>query len=167
MIGSNNFKYSLLLAVLTGFALLGCLKREEYPDEPSVTFKRIDFDEANNATLYIDFIDGNGDFGLEQGEHSNNCDLGYNLFIEQYALNNGIWINVTPDPCLNFVPLYYAVPWARPTGQIQTQKGEIKVELFDNWYQSVDYDTLRFEIRIRDRALNTSNRLVTENYYRP
>jgi len=134
----------------------------------------MEFEADTNATLYLDFIDGDGNFGLEEGENDNlpdACVKRYNLFIDQYELQDGIWVNVTNNPCANDenTPLYYSVPWAKPAGQIQTQKGEIKIELSTNWYIGLEgpHDTIRFEIYIRDRDQNESNRITTSYYLKP
>lgn len=163
-------RYNLILAIAVSFFFVGCLKKEEYPAEPSITFKRMDFDSNHNATLYIDFIDGDGDFGLDENDWDNSsdsCTLRYNLFIHQYELQNGEWIDVTP-PC-EMLRLFYRVPWAKPTGQIKTQKGEIKIDLADFWYTTniSSFDTLRMEIQILDRKYNKSNILTTESYIKP
>lgn len=148
----------------------GCLKKDDYPDEPSITFKRIEFAADSTANLFIDFIDGDGNFGLEDSDwdmSADSCTLRYNMFVNQFELQNGEWTNVTPG-CEVF-RLFYRVPWAKPTGQIQTQKGEIKINLYDFWYTAIDseFDTIRFEIYITDRALNKSNTIITDTYLKP
>ncbi len=163
----NKRIYWLIFCAFVCVVSNGCLKRDEYPDEPSVTFKRLDIGQDNSAHLYLDFVDGDGNFGLQETDwdmSSDSCTLRYNLFIIKYELRNGEWVDVS-TPC----DLYHRVPWAKPTGQIQTQKGEIKVNLYDNWYlvpQTV-YDTIRFEIYLTDRTRNKSNVITTGIYLKP
>lgn len=174
MIALNKVKNQLLFILSAVFAVIlaSCLKPDDFPSEPHITLNRIDIDAANQATLYLNFTDGDGNFGLEPGENTDltdACVKRYNLFLDPYELQSGTWVKVTHDPCLDEdnIPLYYTVPWAKPKGQIQTQKGEIKVELGDGWYESNDYDTLRMEIYIVDRDFNKSNVIVTEQYIKP
>ncbi len=164
----KKHRYWLVFAATISILSFGCLKREDYPDEPSISFKRIDFAADSTAQLYLDFIDGDGNFGLEESDwdmSADSCRLRYNLFLRQYELRDGVWTDVTPV-CDG---LFYRVPWAKPTGQIKTQKGEIKINLFDFWYSSVisEFDTIRFEIYAVDRALNKSNVITTDYYLKP
>lgn len=96
---------------------------------------------------------------------ADSCRLRYNLFLRQFELQNGVWTDVTPV-CDG---LFYRIPWAKPSGQVQTQQGEIKINLFDYWYTTVisEYDTLRFEITLLDRAFNKSNVVTTSTYIKP
>ncbi len=165
---------TLFFTGLLGIILptLGCLKADEYPKEPRITFKRMEIDSQNRATLYLDFTDGDGNFGLEPGENTqlpDSCVKRYNLFIDPFEMQHGAWVNVTDDPCISSsnIPLYYSVPWAKPSGQIPSQKGEIKIELSDGWYKVNQYDTLRFEIYILDRDFQKSNVLTTPIYLKP
>lgn len=172
MIVVNKSKFPIAFALLCYPLLFGCLKPEEFPNEPRITFKSIEFDEFNNAILRIDFTDGNGNFGLDEGDFEgrpDSCVTGYNLFIRQFELQNGNWADVTSDPCLDpeNIALFYRVPWAKPSGQIKTQKGEIKVDLDQGWYLESDFDTVRFEITIMDRDFNKSNVLTTDYYLKP
>jgi len=172
MIVLKKSKILFVFAASCILALNSCLKPEEFPNEPRITFKSIEFDQFYNATLRIDFTDGNGNFGLDEGDFEgrpDSCLTGYNLFIRQFELQNGNWTDVTEDPCLDpeNIALYYRVPWAKPSGQIKTQKGEIKVDLYQGWFFDNDFDTVRFEITIMDRDFNKSNVLTTEYYLKP
>ncbi len=174
MIVIHTPKFHFFGLLIFSTLISACLKPEDYPAEPRITFNRIDFDAANNATLYINFIDGDGNFGLDEGDYEDlpdACIKSYNLYVKQFELQSGTWVNITPDPCLseNNLPLFYRVPWVKPTGQIQTQKGEIKVDLKDYWYTTVvsPHDTIRFEISIADRDFNISNVISTGNYLKP
>jgi hypothetical protein len=48
------------------------------------------------------------------------------------------------------------VPWAKPTGQDQTQEGEISIDMAA-WNLPSDYDTVLFKVKIVDRDMNESN----------
>jgi len=72
------------------------------------------------------------------------------------------------DPCVNedAVPFYYRVPWARPTGQDQTQEGTIKLRM-QTYYLPSEYDTCRFRIQIVDRSLKESNIVFSSEFLKP
>lgn len=142
----------LLVAVLAS----GCLKTEKFPVEPKITFK--EFDQfADSASVVITFTDGDGDIGLDQGDTLGSFAPGsqwyHNLFIDYYKRVNGAW--VLQDFAL---PLYYRIPVITPTGQNKALEGDIAVALKP--YPVIagsEGDTIRFNIRLADRALHLSN----------
>lgn len=152
--------------------MASCLKKTEYPPEPSIEFKELNISSNNTAELVISFIDGDGDIGLDQGDTTgsfcyDSCLYHWNLFLEYYELQNGVWqhqeIDWT-DP--NAIPFYYRVPDITPTGQNPALVGEIAVALND-YYLFSDFDTARFEVRLVDRSLNLSNRVTTSMFIKP
>ena len=46
----------------------GCESVEDFPDEPQITFKSLDIEGPNSATLKINFTDGDGDIGLSEAD---------------------------------------------------------------------------------------------------
>lgn len=164
-------KNDIPLFVFLALVLVSCLKVETYPDVPSVEAvgMRISND---SAFLQVDFIDGDGNVGLGQEDTSGvfgNCDTRYNLFCVYEELRNGIWVQVSEDPCLNpnAVPFYYRVPWASPPGQNKTQKGTITVQMYPGYYLASGFDTCRFAVSICDRDLNFSNTMYSPIYVKP
>ena len=158
--------FIFLLLVVTS-----CLKVESYPDGPSVEDVRMTVN-GDSAFLQVDFIDGDGNVGLEQSDTSgvfNTCETRYNLFCVYEEKRNGIWLQISEDPCLNpdAVPFYYRVPWASPPGQNKTQKGTIKVQMYPGYYLASGFDTCRFAVRICDRDLNFSNTVFSPVYLKP
>lgn len=161
----KHLKYLTVFTVL-GIIITGCLKKETYPDEPSIELKEIIMRNDSIQGIILGYIDGDGNFGLEEGEYANDsdCRKKYNLFIDPFELRNGTWVNVSEDPCGPNLPLYYAAPWVKPTGQIPTQKGEIKFDLMYPFYELNEYDTIRLEIYIVDRSNNKSNVISTQPF---
>ncbi|HEY8404916.1 MAG TPA: hypothetical protein VIK71_09945 [Flavobacteriales bacterium] len=159
-------RYTIVFAVL-GILAIGCLKKESYPDEPSLVLKELIMENDSIKAIVLSYIDGDGNFGLEENEHANDtndCRKRYNLFIDPYELRNGNWVNISEDPCGPNIPLYYAVPWVKPTGQIPTQKGDIKIDLMYPFYEINEYDTIRLEMYIVDRSNNKSNVVSTHPF---
>lgn len=159
-------KRLLSLLVLTVIFLTSCLKSNELPDEPRLTGSRFETG-SDKAVLYLSFTDGDGNFGLEENDTSGvfaECIRKFNLYAEYYELQNGQWTHVVIDPCDgpfpdSDAPFYYVIPWAKPTGQDQSQDGEIKIEMND-WYLPSDFDTIQFRVKIVDRNMNESNELI-------
>lgn len=127
--------------------------------------------------VWIDFKDGDGDFGLEQGDTTgafDDCLRQFNMYLTYQEKQNGTWKDngdAEPgilDPCINpeAVPFYYRVPWAKPTGQDQSQQGTIKLAM-TTYYLPSGFDTCRFKVQIIDRAMQESNVIYTEEYIKP
>ena len=71
-----------------------CLEVESFPDEPSVEAVSMTVN-ADSAFLQIDFIDGDGNVGLEQSDTTGDfadCLKRYNLFCVYEELRNGEWL---------------------------------------------------------------------------
>jgi len=164
-------KIGTLLFIFLALLVSSCLKVETYPDEPAIQAVRMTV-SSDSAFLQVDFIDGDGNVGLGQEDTSGvfgACDTRYNLFCVYEELRNGIWMEISEDPCLNpnAVPFYYRVPWASPPGQNKTQKGTINVQMYPGYYLASGFDTCRFAVRICDRDLNFSNTVYSPVYLKP
>jgi len=162
----NRIFYFLLL----GLIWTSCLKRESFPDTPVISLREERY-LGDSAYIALDFTDGNGDFGLSDGEFDGenyDCSKYYNVFMKYYELNQGVWELYDLDPCVdeNYVPFYYRVPYAEPTGQNKTQKGFVEVQI-GNWVVNTGRDTCRFEIYIVDRTLNRSNIIYSRTLVKP
>jgi hypothetical protein len=153
-----------ILLLIVSTSLTACLKKNDLPDEPRLTSARMEFG-SEGATMYLGFTDGDGNFGLEDGDSTGvfaECIRKWNLYADYYELENGVWVlSDETDACAdpNNVGFNYRVPWVKPTGQDQTQEGEIKIEM-GSWYLQSDFDTIKFEVRIVDRSMNESQSLV-------
>ncbi|MCW5899450.1 MAG: hypothetical protein KIT10_09300 [Flavobacteriales bacterium] len=152
-------KVSLYMA-LPALLLAGCLKTEDYPDEPRITdwdFKQF----GDSASLVVFFTDGDGDVGLDPSDIQPPFDADsewyHNLFVEYEELQNGDWVR----PSL-LLPLYYRIPRLVPTGRNRSLRGDIAVGLQWPVFPGGQYDTVRFQVRMADRALNVSNTIVTD-----
>jgi hypothetical protein len=163
----------VILAALLGFSLVfqACLKGEEYPPEPSLIFKELRT-TGDSAIVRFDFTDGDGNFGLNQEDTSgvfDDCLRRYNMYLEYYEWRDGQWVQVPIDPCVNpdAVPFYYRIPFVEPTGQIKSQKGEIRIVITPFYYLPGVHDSCRFEAHIVDRAFNESQVVRTSVFRKP
>lgn len=163
-----RIKWNLLILLVI---LAGCLKKKELPAEPKIVSYRFEI-APDSAVLYLDFTDGDGNFGLEDGDTSGifaECIYrDYNLYAEYFEMRNGIWVYEPIDPCDGpfpdpSAPFYYKIPWVKPTGQNQTQEGRITIDMND-WYLDSQYDTIKFEVKMVDRLLNESNTITVGPY---
>lgn len=148
------------LALGAVLLLSACLKKEEFPPEPIITFKSLE-QFGDSASLIITFTDGDGDIGLDEGDTGGSFGPGgadyHNLLVGFDALTNGVWAEVDLE-----LPLNYRIPRITPSGQNKALSGEIAVAL-KPWpiIPGSEGDTVRFDVRLVDRALNRSNEVST------
>lgn len=163
-------KKILILITPIVVVLSGCLKNEEISPIPHLTFNSIE-NYGDSIKLLIDFTDGDGNFGLDQGDTTGvfaDCLRNFNLYAEYYEKQNGEWIRTVLDPCENpnAVPFYYRVPWAKPTGQDPTQQGTITL-LMKTYFIPSANDTIKFDIKIVDRDIQESNLISSSEIIKP
>lgn len=154
-----GFKGLVLVIVATTIAS-SCNPGRSYPDEPKIEYVSYTFTDSldilGNVThlglLTISFTDGDGDIGLFQSETDIN-----DIFIYRVGISNGSPV-LTDMDTLNF-----RIPYLTPEGQNKTLKGEIDIEI--NLYKDIiptyPYDTMYYEVYIKDRGLNESNIITT------
>ena len=154
---ASKISPALLLAAVLA---TGCLKTEEFPNEPLISFKSYE-QGADSARLTISFTDGDGDIGLAQGDTLSPFNPGshwyHNFFVDYYKMQNGQW-----ELQVFTLPLYYRIPVITPTGQNKTLEGDIAVEISALVLPQLPGDTVRFGVHIADRALHESNTVFTE-----
>ena len=157
MTGAKVFGGMLLMGVL----LSACLKTEAFPTEPHITFKSY-VSSPDSSELTISFTDGDGDIGLDQGDTLSPYNLGspwyHNFFVDYYKMDNGAWVLQQFT-----LPLYYRIPVITPTGQNKALQGDITVEISPLVLPPpAAGDTVRFGVRIADRALHESNTVFSD-----
>ncbi|MBK6755997.1 MAG: hypothetical protein IPG69_20975 [Flavobacteriales bacterium] len=146
-----------LLLLGVAMVLGACLKTDEFPEEPIIRFKEFTT-TGDSAALTIFFTDGDGDIGLGQGDTLPPYDTMpyvFNLFVEYEELQNGVWV---PFTGFTFPFLHQRVPVITPTGQNKTLEGEITYR-FTDWptIPNTPWDTVRYTVKLVDRALHESN----------
>lgn len=150
--------------------LASCRPDADYPDEPIIEFKSFEI-LGNDGLLIISFTDGDGDIGLKENDTQAPFDTASyyynNIFMVYEEMENGNWVqgvDINGDP----VVFKYRIPYVTPEGQNKALKGEIKVHVNPYFYNpnSFSSDTVRFRIKIYDRALNESNEVITDEIVR-
>lgn len=156
-------KLGALLLLVCGSGS-GCLKPDEFPKEPRLSYKSF-AQQGDSASFTISFTDGDGDVGLDASDSEPPFDTAspyyHNLFLELDTLHFGAWGRVQ-----FLVPLYYRIPRITPTGQNKALEGEVSVALrpwpFLN--PGSTPDTVRISAYMLDRSLNQSNTVTSETF---
>jgi len=147
-------KIILFIVLLTLF--FACKKREEFSNIPYLEFTKYEIkdsiDALGNITklceLHLFFTDGDGDIGLF--EEDTIAPFDYNLFVNYFEMNNNSLQQIidTLNP-----PYHIRIPNLTPTGQNKSLKVDMKYDVDITYRNS---DTIKFELKLFDRALNES-----------
>ncbi len=147
-------KIILFIVLLTLF--FACKKREEFSDIPYLEFIKYEIkdsiDALGNITklceLHLFFTDGDGDIGLF--EEDTIAPFDYNLFVNYFEMKNNSLQQIidTLNP-----PYHIRIPNLTPTGQNKSLKVDMKYDVDITYRNS---DTIKFELKLFDRALNES-----------
>ncbi|MEI7595616.1 MAG: hypothetical protein WCK02_07710 [Bacteroidota bacterium] len=155
-----KYKSSLFISVVVFFLVSSCLKKEEYPVIPAISFKDLKYNHFVNSiggTVYltISFTDGDGNIGLTAADTVAPYD--YNLFVKLFGKKNGVFEEIIfPDTTLNFNA---RIPILNANGSNKTLKGDIEYKM-----DFLTKDTLQLEVFIKDRELNESNTITTPEF---
>ncbi len=143
---------------------VSCVKTEPVSTIPEITFKSLELAILVDTTLdqnllvgilTFDFIDGDADIGVEEADASNTelpDSIRYNLFLTPYSKIDGLYSLIEYDS----IPPYYSIirdDKLDRIGQNKTIKGTITLTIYD----LPNYDTIRYDFMLRDRAGNNSN----------
>lgn len=146
----------------------GCVKPPEYSDVPSIEFKSVsrgNILSGDTVILTLKFEDGNGDIGPIAGTPSGDTILFYcrQPFDSTHAYFNNAAFNVMfmdrRDSCWN----RYATAYIEPKGKYDDLSGELDVIVggFCKKVCSGCADTVIYDLVLRDRAGNFSNRVTS------
>ena len=169
---SMRFRVISTLVITLFMSLImfyGCRKYDNYPIVPHIDF---DFIKIYPDSLGVDqtgviglsFTDGDGDIGLTADQNTGVYQ--FNLFIKYFEKQKGVFkeIILTTPNSLTGKPdtLWFngRIPYITPEGKVKAISGEITDTLFVNNFVS-PYDTIKYQIYIKDRALNKSNVVET------
>ena len=131
-----------------------CKKRESFSDIPYLEFRHYELkdsvDALGNITklceLHIYFTDGDGDIGLFNDDTIAPYD--YNLFVNYFEMYNDSLQQINVNP-----PYHIRMPNLTPTGQNKSLKVDVKYDVNVTYRNS---DSIKFELKLFDRALNES-----------
>jgi hypothetical protein len=164
----------IIFLITTLIGVFSCSKPQTYSPIPVITFDKVilkdtlekignSYDTVKLVKLVFKLIDGDGDIGLKPDE----TDILYkyrdslwnnNFFSTRYKFVHGQQIEVIDT----LSPPFYRIPYVVPVGQNKTLKATISINITYPYYSTgLEFDTVRYEFFIVDRALNKSNVEVT------
>ncbi|MEA3445237.1 MAG: hypothetical protein U9R19_10995 [Bacteroidota bacterium] len=159
-------KLFLLIMLTAMFAQYSCSEITEYSEIPEIKYlDHIALDSVDildNPIRFVDLrfsiIDGDGDFGLKESDTLPPFDTIYNnnFFSVLYGYKNGgfelVEGIVNPDSRIKFIAIE----------NHKAYKADIYIE-FEYSKNLVNYDTLKYDFYVVDRALNHSNTVTSPN----
>jgi len=148
----------LYLGVMLSMLAFSCKEELEFPDEPAIKLvSEVTTVEQNQlgtdvhrTILTFSFTDGDGDIGLS--EVQTEAPFDFNLFVNRIAIKDGVEQN--PEF------LKFRIPELTPGPGNTAIQGELDVQL-DLISLLFTEDSLRYELYLLDRALNSSNIITT------
>jgi hypothetical protein len=153
--------------IIAAIAAIGCDKLETYSEIPEVNFQQVYIADTLDAlgndiklqNITIQVIDGDGNLGLNTedttGNFAPNSQYYNNLFITiSRKLDDGSYKQ------LDNLTGNYRIPYKAPIGQNKYLKAEIKIKM-EIALGYIDYDTIRYEIQVCDRLLNSSEKAIS------
>ena len=178
-------------SILIAFALLlvvvvGCQKEIEYPIEPQIAYTgfsylfNADSTFSGEGIISFSYTDGDGDLGLDDGDTLYPFGFQdshyYNMVVDYLKAENGVFVKTpllsphVPSNSADTLVLYDTVTFnarfhrLRDSEEPKAISGTMDYKLTVQNPFSPD-DTVKFEIRILDRALHESNVIQTEPIY--
>lgn len=172
---------SLLSALATGVLLTvgvsACIQEPNFGDTPEIVFKSINRTTLaagsgvgqsvrDSVVISIYFQDGDGDLGVNPNDSVNtprNIRSVKNYEVRVFRKNKGAFVEA---------PLQVPLSGFFPPLRTDKKEGPIEGTLdFSQTFFEDPFtrkrDTLKFEIRIKDRKLNTSNAIMTDEVVVP
>ena len=173
-------KKSILIFGILLFVVAACQKKVEYPIEPKIAYTgftyliNADSTFSGQGVLSFSYTDGDGDLGLDVSDSlppfNNNSPYYYNLIIDYQKFENGVFHSV---PLLSwnietqsFDTVSFNARFKRLVAGNETKpiSGDMDYTLFVQNPFSPN-DTVRFAVKIIDRALHESNVILTDPIY--
>ncbi|MDP2723521.1 MAG: hypothetical protein Q8O72_12255 [Bacteroidales bacterium] len=172
-----KFPTKILFLLLMGLVVINaCRKFEKFPDVPAITYQEFimlmntSTGITERGVMVFKYTDGDGDLGLSTNDtlfpYDRNSKYYYNLIIKYFEKQYGTFVEV---PLLSWnadsarfdtLTFNSRFPVLTPETGNQAIKGTFQDTLFI--YNPIsDFDTIKFEAYIYDRALNQSNSIST------
>lgn len=154
------------VSIFLGLAIfvISCQTFEDFPPEPSISYNDFQLfidtiSGAQHGVLFINYIDGDGDIGLDQSDtmppYHFGGDFHYNLLVQLFELKQNELVKNDADFNARIPPLI-------DKEQTKSIQGVIEYEmlLWDAVSEHLS-DTIQFRVQLIDRALNMSNEIST------
>ncbi|MBD3638623.1 MAG: hypothetical protein HUJ25_14825 [Crocinitomicaceae bacterium] len=159
-------KIKLITASLAVIILcFSCFKSEEYPLEPVISDPQVQV-LGDSAVVSFSFTDGDADLGLEPsdtfGVHAPGSYYYYNIYLDYFEKDDSQGWVPGMDLSGDTIRFAYRIKPIEVSENTKGIKGTIDVDIqnFANPF-STQSDTVKFAIKLIDRALNESNVIET------
>lgn len=172
-------KFVLIFGILL-LALASCRKEVEYPIEPKIAYQGFTYlineDDtfSGQGILSFSYTDGDGDLGLDVGDSlppfNSNSPYYYNLIIDYQKFENGAFHSVPllswNQETQSYDTVSFNARFKRLIASNETKpiSGDMDYTLFVQNPFSPN-DTVRFGVKIIDRALHESNIIFSDTIY--
>lgn len=170
----SNIILFVLIASILGF--VSCKKVQKFSEIPRIEYRHFeyiynpDLGISDRGVISFSFEDGDGDIGLNNGDtlppYDASSEYYYNLIITYFEMQNGelvevpiLWYNPQTEQ-YDTLTQSARIPNLSPRGTNKAINGEIYDTLFIYNFNS-NFDTIKFEAYIYDRALHVSNTIST------
>jgi hypothetical protein len=164
----KNLKYFALIAFVSIAVLSGCVKEKDFPVQPVIAFKQYLNYSNDSADCIITFKDGDGDIGILNSDTVTPNDFKLKYLYKDTTDGQFKPFDAIPGtPAMDTLFYSYRVPNLTPEGQYKALDGEILAKLRAAPIYYPLHHTVKFEIQLRDRAGNLSNRAMTSEIYIP
>ncbi len=164
--------YKKYIGFLFLVVLSGCVEIPKYDDTPVIYYNGVDqyteIDDNNkkvreNILITINFEDGDGDLGASSAERLDEAFTArygnwgnYELVTVRKNLD-GTWTeSILSEDQVKWLPLL------KPDGKSGPLKGKLDLAVSYLYANSTVPITLKYKVRIRDRALRVSNQIETD-----
>lgn len=166
------FKYCLFF--ISASILMSCIEKPDFPSEPSITFESIKVDNVvdqtlsglgqrvfkDSVTISIGFRDGDGDLGVNETDKEKLEKGGkFNYVVSRLVRRNGKFVVQNPIPSHSGIFVNLKAYSSKP-GPIE---GSLTYSIDFLPLNSSRKDTVKFEVKIIDRANNESNVITTDS----
>jgi hypothetical protein len=159
----KHLKHILSVALLSTILLSGCVKEKDFPVKPVIAFKQYFNYSNDSADCIITFKDGDGDIGILDGDTVTPNDFKLKYLYKDTTDGQFKTFDAIPGtPAMDTLFYSYRVPNLTPEGQYKALDGEILAKLRAAPIYYPLHHTVKFEIQLRDRAGNLSNRVMTD-----
>ena len=139
----------IVFIILLSSILFACKKSEQFSDIPYLEFRRYQIKDSVDALgnlakiceLHLYFVDGDGDIGLFDEDTIPPFDY--------FEMQNDSLSQIDVSP-----PFHIRIPNLTPSGQNKSLKVNVKYDVNITYRNS---DTIKFDLKLFDRALNESD----------
>jgi len=172
---------SFTTIVILGLLYTSCVKKENYPDVPVITFNSFTFfgsgTTTDSALLRVNFTDGNGAIGYPAGQEGAPNDFFVRPMLYYYSTKTFLPIIIDTSGNNDTLTYPYAIPDITPVGSDKELNGIIQINL-ENAIQGISYlatdlapyanvSEYQFQVWMYDRNGNKSNILITPTQVNP